>query len=555
MESETQAEVDRELAKLDAIESIVSPHGKHLINLYFRIIHPSYPILHKKVFLEKYGRTYREFTPLVLAAVYILALGWWNYSPELVNLPKPSVQELEKLVPRMVGDVIGRPKLSTVQGGLLLLQRPDGDSWALTCEIVAVGQNLGLHLDCSSWNIPAWERSLRKRLGWALYMQDKWAALVNGRPSHILRDNWDLGSVETVDFPETNFDQDEEEGSTEVEKGRNVFIHMISLTEILTDILDTFYTVKASKKRDTTREALERAKPIQMRLKEWYTSLPISLSMEDTTPRKLSPSGKLGFESMLDELLLMLLGYLHLAYFATEITLHRAILRTLNFNATERELRNITRTAAAMRLTTAINFVIRLRPEHLQCFWYFASKANLAIIGTFGSILWITSEDGEECESYKSQLAEYRWMLRVSSQSAGFMKHTVAMLDASTVFLRALDPKIATPKGLLVSETTPKSVDTNDATQLKAEPSTEASPVQFQAFEYNSFAQEAGIPNFGNYTAQGNNELSWESSPQSGTTYTTATVTGWHAGPYAYNFDGSSAGQAFNYDENNFAEF
>lgn len=39
---------------LDTIESIVSPHGQALINLYFRIVHPSFPILHKKGQLLKY---------------------------------------------------------------------------------------------------------------------------------------------------------------------------------------------------------------------------------------------------------------------------------------------------------------------------------------------------------------------------------------------------------------------------------------------------------------------------------------------------------------------
>ena len=41
-----------EIEDLDAIETIVAPHGRALIDLYFRIIHPSFPILHKKVYLE-----------------------------------------------------------------------------------------------------------------------------------------------------------------------------------------------------------------------------------------------------------------------------------------------------------------------------------------------------------------------------------------------------------------------------------------------------------------------------------------------------------------------
>jgi hypothetical protein len=171
MKSESAPEVDDELTNLDLVESIVKPHGRALVDLYFRIIHPSFPIMHKKVFLEKYDRTYKEFTPPVLAAVYILALNWWSYSPDLVNLPKPDVEKLERLVGKFMSDVLNRPKLSTVQAGLLLLQRPDGDSWALTGQLVAVAQNLGMHLDCSRWKIPEWERSLRKRLAWALFMQ------------------------------------------------------------------------------------------------------------------------------------------------------------------------------------------------------------------------------------------------------------------------------------------------------------------------------------------------------------------------------------------------
>jgi hypothetical protein len=89
-----------------------------------------------------------------------------------------------------------------------------------------------------------------------------------------------------------------------------------------------------------------------------------------------------------------------------------------------------------MRFTSAIDLANKLEPAHLQCFWYFSSKVNLAIIATFGSLLWATSNNQDEAEFYKSQLAEYRWTLRVSSKAAEFMKFTVGMLDASPVFLK-----------------------------------------------------------------------------------------------------------------------
>ena len=65
-----------EINDLDTIEDLVAPRGRALIDLYFRIVHPSFPILHKKVYLEKYGRTHREFSPVLLAAVYILATDY-----------------------------------------------------------------------------------------------------------------------------------------------------------------------------------------------------------------------------------------------------------------------------------------------------------------------------------------------------------------------------------------------------------------------------------------------------------------------------------------------
>lgn len=107
----------------DAIEAVVRPHGSKLIALYFRIVHPSFPVLHKEVYLEKYSRSHREFPPSLLAAVYLMGLKYWTYDDELSGLPKPNVEQLEALAKKTFRDTIHRPKLGTVQSGLLLSQR------------------------------------------------------------------------------------------------------------------------------------------------------------------------------------------------------------------------------------------------------------------------------------------------------------------------------------------------------------------------------------------------------------------------------------------------
>ncbi|EXJ85429.1 hypothetical protein A1O1_05793 [Capronia coronata CBS 617.96] len=417
----------REIEELDNIERIVAPHGEALIKLYFRIVHPSFPILHKKVFLEKYGRTYREFSPPLLAAVYILALNWWSYSAELAKSLKPDVAHLEDIAYRTLQDVSHRAKLSTVQAGLLLLQRPGSNqAWQLTSQLVAIGQDLGLHLDCSNWRIPLWERGLRKRLAWALYMQDTWSALIYGRPPHISSTNWAVQPVTGSDFPESAADEDEEDGSTEVEKGRTLFSAMITLTKMLTEVLEGLYSSKAEMEvknaYDTTKAILERAKPIQLKLRSWYADMPEVLRMDATKVGKLSS-----------------VGYLHLAYFATEITLHRRVIRSLS-HSTDPYLVQICRSAAKARLISAMDFFNRLKPEHLQSFWYFASKFNFALIGTFAGLCFVTSVSQEEAEFYRRRLQEYRWTLRVSNKSAEFLEIASGILESAVgALLKAAD--------------------------------------------------------------------------------------------------------------------
>jgi hypothetical protein len=70
-----------------------------------------------------------------------------------------------------------------------------------------------------------------------------------------------------------------------------IFVNLIVLTEILADILDTFFTVKGSKRTESTIDALEKAKPLQIRLKSWYAKLPPQLAVEATKARKLSSTG------------------------------------------------------------------------------------------------------------------------------------------------------------------------------------------------------------------------------------------------------------------------
>jgi len=289
-----------EVDTLQHVEQCVHPHGPTLLDLYFRVVHPSFPIIQKHLFVERYRNGDRTFSPSLMAGMYILALNWWSYDQRLTHLPKPDAARLEAIAMRSLSRAMERPKLSTVQAGLLLLQRPEADSWSLTTQLVAVGQELGLHLDCSSWSIPLWERGLRKRIAWALYMQDKWSSLIHGRPSHIFSANWAVQSINDDDFNEDGdgFDQQEvsEEQLEENERGQILFAQMIELTQIMAEVMDTFYTQVAIQDfanagEGSTDLILARAKPVQIKLRQWHDKLPPQVKMNAPTRSNLSSLG------------------------------------------------------------------------------------------------------------------------------------------------------------------------------------------------------------------------------------------------------------------------
>lgn len=415
---------------VDTIEKFVAPHGQILIDLYFRIIHPLYPILHKKVFLEKYSRTHREFSAPLLAAVYVLAIQWWDYDPQLNRFPRPNVEMILKIgLNNYLLEILKRPKLSAVQAGLLLLQckhilrvaringnqqanqqpqQPQGgvldsdySDWVLSSQVVALSEELGLGLNCNNWKLPKWERGLRKRLAWAVYMEDKWLSLKNSRPSHVNDNNWVVVLLVEEDFPEKHGDGDLKEGSSDIDNGKKNFMCLIELLTILSDILTQFYSMRAMDEFVEVTQVLKLAKPLQLKLRNWYHLLPVELQMSSVQPRKLCSN-----------------GYLQLAYFATELTLHRKIITVIYQQMQlgeqpQTQLVQVCRTAARTRLLALIEFVRDLKPEHIHSFWHSSLAANLTLIGTFAAILFMSSTSKEEADFYKDQIYNYRWILKI----------------------------------------------------------------------------------------------------------------------------------------------
>ncbi|GFF31743.1 transcriptional activator protein DAL81 [Aspergillus udagawae] len=419
---EPPSQVDSPSVSLDAIESLVAPYGSTLVEKYFESIHPVFPILMEDAFRQSY-RTRQGLSPLLLSAVYVLALKFVDIGPASQSVRRPDAGRLESTALKLLIESLPHATISTIQAGLLLMEKSTIATHALNAQLVTAGFELGLHQDCSGWNMETWEKGLRKRLAWALYMQDKWSALVHGRPSHIFAFNWTVKDLVEQDFTEAFHTDNTQQDDADVGHGPLFFCHMVALTTILSDILDRFYTLQAIEEfkaagGNRTRMILERAKPAQIRLKEWFASLPPQLKMDSSIDL---------FDTVTEDTARN--GPLHLSYFATEITLHRCIIRSLSPDTADAYLSHICRSAAKTRLISAMDFINRLRQPHLRSFWPAASRTNFSLIGSFGILLRITAPTKEEAEFYRLRLCEYRWTLSVSRKHAEFLDFALDSLD------------------------------------------------------------------------------------------------------------------------------
>ncbi|WEW60007.1 Fungal specific transcription factor [Emydomyces testavorans] len=427
-----QAGPDVSSMSVEAIENLVTPFGPSLVEKFFQNLHPTFPVLLEDKFRSLYQA--RKVDPLLLASIYLVSLKWLDPGPGIQTLRKPDATRLESTALKLLHESVARPHISTIQAGLLLSQKSTLFSPRLMSQLVTAAFELGLHQDCSTWKMETWEKGLRKRLAWALYAQDKWCALAHGRPSHIFTQNWTVPELCPNDF-EACYSKgpDSNDPPAAHASGPLLFSRLVTLTIILSDILDTFYTIRATQDLsstsgdDSTRLILERAKPIQIRLKAWFAGLPPSLKMNSS----LDPLDNISHNTDTAAN-----GGLHLAYFATEITLHRCIIRSINPTTTDDYLTHICRSAAKTRLISAMDFVNRLRPNHLRAFWPAAARTNFALIVAFGMLLRITAQTQEEEEFYRCRLREYRWTLEVSKRHAAFLGWVVECLDVMSSVIR-----------------------------------------------------------------------------------------------------------------------
>ena len=316
------------------VESMCSDEiAVRLVKLHFRFVYPYFPIMSRSQTLSSgssLSETIRSLPLSLRAALCASGVPFLVYddvlATTLVHSP-PSTQELFRISWLAITHEVHTPHLSTLQSCLLLLQRVNDDRyvmdtafrWSVLAWTVSLAQTLGLSTDCTTWlGFPSWERRLRRRLWWAVYVVDKWSFMSAGLPSHIKNEDFDVLPLRSTDFFSSEEDQNSnsEPDRTGTAPVASHFYHLVELSIILSDTIESYFTMRAASR--TARNfslSLELAKPLRSSLKQWKVSYDAYLTSPQNSNRPraiLDGNASLG-----------------LAYPVANMILFRALLRPL----------------------------------------------------------------------------------------------------------------------------------------------------------------------------------------------------------------------------------
>ncbi|KAK2016271.1 fungal-specific transcription factor domain-containing protein [Colletotrichum eremochloae] len=395
--------------------------GKRLINLFWKYIQPYFPILSSEQMMQETDTEPSSLPTCLLAAIYGHALPFCVFDDKLcVDVDTlPSADRLFKLAWMAALSRFHTPSLAVVQTMLLMIQRRPTNKhvadtpfkWVMLADTVALAQCLGLNLDPTDWSIPSWEKRLRRRLAWAVIVQDQWLSLNFGRSSHIQECDWDVSSLRADDF----------ESIPEVDDDTptfNHFLHLASLTEIVSKIQRHMFSVKATRVLSKSLDAtFEVARPLRMELAQWLQDRPDVADQPSTCVPHDGLDGN---------------GSIKLAYITAKISIFKALLRPKNTEAPV-EARTALRTGAMAVAREMYDFLVRLEAHHLEAFWHSYSRVNFAIASNFIVLLFALSPSPADADESLTLLTHWRGLLRIKSRSCDLLNLSLLRLDAMFV--------------------------------------------------------------------------------------------------------------------------
>jgi hypothetical protein len=425
-----------------------------LVKLFFRYVYPYFPILSRSWFLSSGVSIMSRIRSLplsLLSSLYATALPFMLHDDLLVTTlahSSPSRNNLYQISWMAINHELHAPRLATLQACLLLHQRGPTNQYLTATPFkaslmgwsVGLAQSLGLARDCSQWiNLPMYERRVRTRLWWAVFVMDQFVSLQTGSPCLISSAEFDVPTpspppsfrtLPTSEIPDAH----------DTPNGCAHFFHLVNLSLILADIHESYFTIRATARTSHDLSlSLDLARPLRARLTEWRHASASDCPLVTSSPTTQKPRGsqELNGNASLD-----------LAYLVATVTLFRALLRPLehgpslprtNTNAQPISTNSQTPSDAGARAAIhagaltcsreAVEFLENLVSisSMWNAFWHSWSQSNFAIVSTFLMhmlLLRRARRDQDESGKMETEVADlvsrWRWAMRMGGGSGGW---------------------------------------------------------------------------------------------------------------------------------------
>ncbi|KUJ15951.1 uncharacterized protein LY89DRAFT_735093 [Mollisia scopiformis] len=422
--NDTFSERDQRANRLasDAIEAHVRGYGDALLRLYFRFVHPIFPVLSKVHILSEYARDKLSIPASLRGVIYGLGCAMWSQDSALKHHPPVSQPELFEHAHAALNRELDSPKLATLQTCLLILHEQADASgttespriWTLACQATACAQSLGLHQDPTNWKIPLWEKKLRKKLWWATYVTDLWTSICHGQTPHIVEGTYDTSELDMDDLAS---DEDvsgllgekllaDQDRWFDPDSGFR-FLELIRATKTLSGVVGNAFTLSGYKQAIQKLDIPAREAMIwkyKVAVDQSLLLIPRSLTI-DHPGTSHSPNMN---------------AHLHLGIFTIKFLIYRALMAPATSesktNPTSRLRHHYS--GALAEGEALMTFMEKLSTMDLHTFWPRHSRTNLIVAGNHLIYLFFCASTQEQGTKSYGMLEKYRDILRNMAKAA-----------------------------------------------------------------------------------------------------------------------------------------
>ena len=218
-----------------------------LVDDYFKYVHPGFPVIWRKEFMEQYKNPAMR-PPLILLQSIFLVGAHVTKLPSIAKVRRQFKVATFRRAKALFDQRIETNRLTLVQAALLLTwhsQNTDDASandtyWSgLACSI-AFG--LGVHRDSRYSQMTEFDKKLYKRVWWMVFITNVISSFIHGRPPLIRREEVDIEKLEISDYEGDETDYSQEYNVAYIRD-------MVSLCEIILHMRDVFAPAVSPEKK------------------------------------------------------------------------------------------------------------------------------------------------------------------------------------------------------------------------------------------------------------------------------------------------------------------